>query len=960
MYQKIFKKAQIELSRFKCQKKNCPLRDSCRNVPHEKILFNPKRKNEIDLMIVGEAPGREENSKGRPFIGKSGRLLRNGIGFILSSYDWAKEFKPNICITNVVKARPTTDTDANRTPTKQEIEACSWMLEKEIERYKPKLIIAMGNTSGNYLYRELSLPVNNILVNESCIRKTPSYGKVMLSLHPSFFLRAEDQNSVGLMMWTLIKGFYYLKEGYDFRISNKFRAKLVNNVKDLESLLERIKNHKMVAIDTECSSLNRVYDNVLYSIQLSYDGKIGYTVLVDHKDNFYTPKERKKLKTLFKDFFNSYNGIFVFHNAVFDMHMIATNFDVLNLGGLRGRIIDTQFNERLLDENLIRIKEKFPKGLGPYSLALVSYKHGFDKYLTDETMKKEIRTEIGNMAVDKWINYASADAVVPFRLEKVQRKKAKISGYTRYLDMSLKYNTMLSKVIVYTERGGIKIDINRVRELASPETSPFVKILDDVKKEFAKSKYVKKLEVQLKKEKYGQLTPFAKPSLTLFNPSSKIHKDMLFFDIMKLKPIDDKKSTDKEFQEHYKDIKEVELLNKWNRTLKLKSTYVDKVITLMNKRTGNPDFYKDYRIRPRFSPDAVTGRLASKDPNTQQIVARGEGAELIQSMFVAPKGRCIIKVDYSTFEVRGLGIVSRDRNIIDLFKKMNQKKKQFIKNWKKFIPEQFKDNNKLSKNELMKIAEEELELETDFHKRSASLFMNKNIREITKNERSNIKEIVFGSIYGRTVPSIAKKLGISNKEAQKLFNKFFEVMPEAKEYLERVHKMARKFLIVESPIGRRRHLWGYLFDWSDYIIEKMNRLGPNSEIQGFCSDMNVITTFIMFNEIVKRKKLPTDVGYELAWLIINLVHDSLEIEVPIKDIKVVPPLIKEVAEVRMPKFIKKVFGYDLIVPVEIDVDICLSYDKKYKKSWNGIPSQLQEIEEWAKQTQQEMFAKRRK
>lgn len=164
-----------------CQE--CPLSRTRRNaVPGEGSI-------KTDLMFVGEAPGREEDIQGRPFVGRAGQLLTKIIGAM-------KYRREDVFITNIVKCRP----PQNRVPRKEEIEKCKGYLFKQLEIISPKVIVALGKSAADFfIHSQLGMTAlrgdfyefNDI--------------KVMPTFHPSYLIRNEGNRKIKKMVWEDMK-----------------------------------------------------------------------------------------------------------------------------------------------------------------------------------------------------------------------------------------------------------------------------------------------------------------------------------------------------------------------------------------------------------------------------------------------------------------------------------------------------------------------------------------------------------------------------------------------------------------------------------------------------------------------------------------------------------------------------------------------------------------------------------
>lgn len=672
--------------------------------------------NSIDILFVNNAPGKKEKEKERPLMGIGGEIIRNSIKDLSIKYDFT--YGLTYVYKNTEKSK-----DCN-------------LLKQEIQKYKPKIIITFGIDAYVKFHKPL---FNNIMVEEGCVREVTGElysGPLIASIHPSFCFQ-NDPCSAGFIYIAIEKAILFIK-GVSFNIPNTFKSKTIDTVPLLRKVLKRMfKTPSYVGFDTETTSLNRVYDTQMLSLQFCNDGEKGYVLPWNHIESPFTPKELKEIKKILVQFFTDpktkVKG-YLFQNAKFDLHQL---FRELHIIIYNAPIIDTMFNAFLLEENWSRVNGYFPKGQGPYSLGTLSYKKGFDKYYTDPDMSKEKRTTLKDIPLKQWEKYAAADAVVLCTIWKSQLLEAKHKGYLEgFLKMAVVYNTHLSRALTYIEHCGMPINIDTLRDLSNPRTSLLIKDIENIKTTFNTFESVKKLEKILRIETTGSdKTLFGTP--ILFDANKRSHKELLFNRILNLDPVNRDSanpSFDKEFQDTYKGIPEVDLLSRWGRIQKLKTSYIDNIERFMDRKEGEPDFYTDERLRSTYKHDAVTGRLRAEKPNAQQRPSHGENIDYVLSLYEATPKKLMIKLDQSTFEVRGLGILSNDRSLCKSFIDMYFLKKK----WRK-------DPSIMSKEELKNL--------TDTHKRSASTFFDTPLKDVTKEQRQDAKGFVFGCFTRDTIVS---------------------------------------------------------------------------------------------------------------------------------------------------------------------------------------------------------------
>ena len=200
------------------------------------------------------------------------------------------------------------------------------------------------------------------------------------------------------------------------------------------------------------------------------------------------------------------------------------------------------------------------------------------------------------------------------------------------------------------------------------------------------------------------------------------------------------------------------LVIEWRQDSKLKSTYTDALQDHINEKTK--------RVHTSFLLAATnTGRLASSDPNLQNIPIKTTDGKEIRKAFVADKNNILISADYNQIEMRILADMADVKELKKAFK-----------------------NNQ------------------DIHSMTASQVFGVSIKEVNEDLRRKAKPINFGIIYGITQYGLAKQISVSNQEAQDFINQYFKKFPEIKDYMNNTIKFCRKNGYVNNIFGRRIHL----------------------------------------------------------------------------------------------------------------------------------------------------------
>jgi len=268
---------------------------------------------------------------------------------------------------------------------------------------------------------------------------------------------------------------------------------------------------------------------------------------------------------------------------------------------------------------------------------------------------------------------------------------------------------------------------------------------------------------------------------------------------------------------------------------KLKSTYVDALLTLTDKEN---------RVHTSYMQTVTsTGRLSSTDPNLQNIPIKTEAGKEIRKAFVAKKGYKIMAADYSQIELRLMADVANIKNL----------KTSFMNN-------------------------------EDIHARTASQIFNVPLEEVSKDLRRNAKAINFGIIYGMSAFGLSAQLGISRQEASNYINAYFKEYPEIKTYMEETTQFATTNGYVLTPMGRRCYIRGIMDPKMRGIA---SRAAINAPIQGGAADIIKIAMQKVVDRLTKE-----DVDASL----LLQVHDELVLEVKETDTQKVATLLKETME----------------------------------------------------------------
>src|SRR6056297_607382 len=284
----------------------------------------------------------------------------------------------------------------------------------------------------------------------------------------------------------------------------------------------------------------------------------------------------------------------------------------------------------------------------------------------------------------------------------------------------------------------------------------------------------------------------------------------------------------------------IPLIMNYRKYSKIKSTYVDPLLKLVNQNTG--------RIHTNFNQMVTaTGRLSSTDPNLQNIPIRTEEGRKIRKAFIPEKKDWVLlSADYSQIELRVLAHISEDEQLIKAFKEGQ-----------------------------------------DIHTQTASEVFDVDKKEVTSNLRRHAKVINFGIAYGMSSYGLAQDLDISNGEAEEYINKYFERFPGVKKYMDDVVQKAKKDGFVRTIFNRLRYIKG--INSSNYHRRSFaERTAINSPIQGSAADIMKIAMIEVYNALKDRPDLKAKMLLQ--------IHDEIVFEVAKTELNDIAKLVKEKME----------------------------------------------------------------
>ena len=573
-----------------------------------------------------------------------------------------------------------------------------------------------------------------------------------------------------------------------------------------DAWLARIDAAELTALDTETTSLD-AFEARIVGLSLSVKaGEACYIPLAHTAPGAVAQLPREDVLAKLKPWLEAANRKKVLQNAKYDQHVFA-NHGI----ALAGIAHDTMLQSYVIESD---------KG---HDLGQLCSRHlGLETIAYEDLCGKGAKQiTFDQIDIDRAATYAAEDADVTLRIHAALHPRfASEPGLSRvYHDIEMPAR----QVIWQIERNGILVDAD-VLARQSHEMGQKIMALETRAYELA-----------------GQPFNLASP---------KQLGDILFNKLglpVKKKTASGGPSTDEEvLSELALDYPLPQLLLEHRSLSKLKGTYTDKLPRMINPQTG--------RVHTHFSQAAVvTGRLASSDPNLQNIPVRSEEGRKIRSAFIAPEGSSIVSADYSQVELRIMAHLSNDERLRDAF------------------------------------AHGE-----DVHKATAAEIFGVTPLEVGPDQRRVAKSINFGLIYGMSAFGLARQLGLERSAAQTYIDRYFARYPGVARYMEEARQTARDKGYVETAFGRR--LWFPEIRSSQAMRRQAaERAAINAPMQGTAADLIKLAMVAVQNWLSAQ-------GMQSK--LVLQVHDELLLEVPDAELMAIrthlPMLMSQVADLKVP------------------------------------------------------------
>ena len=590
--------------------------------------------------------------------------------------------------------------------------------------------------------------------------------------------------------------------------------RLIDKEEDMLSLAKVLESKQEICFDTETTGIDA---NIAELVGLAFsftEGEAYYVPVPEDQD------EARRICNLFKKSLEDENIVKIGQNIKYDKLMMK--WYGINM---QGRNFDTMIAHYLVEPDL---RHK----LDYLSESYLSYKMVPIEKLIGKRGKNQL--SMRDIEIEKVKEYAGEDADITLQI------KEKMQTLIVEADVESVYNTIeepLIDVLTDMEYTGVNVNVEFLRN--------YSKVLQEQILEKEKLIY----------EKAG----------VQFNIASPKQVGQVLFEKLEI-PYRWRKTSSGAFSTDVEKLTELavnhEIVNdilEFRKFSKLKSTYVDALPLMVNPKTG--------RIHSNFNQArAATGRLASDNPNLQNIPIKTEAGRQIRKAFI-PRGEefILLAADYSQIELRLIADISKEPSMLAAF---NEGK--------------------------------------DFHKATAARVYSVDYEDVTADQRRNAKTVNFSILYGAGATNLSRQLRIKRAEAQELISAYFAGFPELKKHMDDTVEFARENGYVKTLMGRKRTLRD-INSRNGLTRSTAERIAINTPIQGAAADM-IKMAMIDIHKTLKEGNYKSKM--------IMQVHDELVFDIHKSELEELKPIIEEKMKNAMP---------GLSVPIQVGMDTGMNW-----------------------------------
>lgn len=574
--------------------------------------------------------------------------------------------------------------------------------------------------------------------------------------------------------------------------------RLIVAMDELKSLVKMIREKGIVCLDTETTDINPLLAE-LVGISFCVEPETAYYIPLGHMNNSGAPQiSLDDALSVLKEMLCDENIKKIGQNIKYDAEVLARYG--IELGGV---FFDTMIasyviNPAIRQHNLDNLAQLY---LG---YKMVSYKE-----VTADKKDKNF----AYVDINKAKEYSCEDVEITIKLKSILENRLRdTDNYTLFQDLEMR----LVPVLMDMEMAGVKIDVAFFKDISKKYADEIAFIKSDIYRLVGEE----------------------------FNLNSPQQLGYILFEKLKLpgKKKTRKKSgysTDVEVLTELAKVNRIPaLLLRYRTIAKLKSTYLDALVNIVNKDTD--------RVHTSYNQTVtVTGRLSSSNPNLQNIPIKNEEGREIRKGFIADEGHFLLSADYSQIELRVFAHYSNDPVLLEAFEK-----------------------------------------EEDIHARTATEIFDVHPDMVTPEMRRMAKTINFGIIYGMGQIKLAKELAINKKMAQVYLDNYYKRYKGVKDFKEKIISQAKEDGYVTTLLKRRRYLPNIDSD-NGNIRSEAERAAVNTPIQGTAADL-IKMAMINISEKLKIDNLMSKMLLQ--------VHDELIFEIPYDELNVVKSIVKNEME----------------------------------------------------------------
>jgi DNA polymerase I len=580
-----------------------------------------------------------------------------------------------------------------------------------------------------------------------------------------------------------------------------FAAHIVDTPESLADLIARLSEARLVSFDTETTSTHQMRAD-LVGISLALDEDRGYYIPVGHQPELGRQLSREVVLDALRQPFTDPTLPKVGHNLKYDYLVLARN-------GLKVQPMEF---DTLIAEWL---SNPISRNLGLKNLAWVR----LDLKMTEIVEligKGKNQCTMAEVPIEKCALYAVADAVVVLKLLPLLKKDLSSSRATELLR---EIEMPLIPVLAEMETAGVGLDVPFLNQMSDELNTRMTEIQEKVFREVGEP----------------------------FNINSTQQLSIALFDRLGLAPPDRTRRTASGHFSTSVDVLEglrgkhtvVDWILEYRELSKLKSTYVDALPLQINPETN--------RLHTSYNQaGTVTGRIASSDPNLQNIPIRTELGRQVRKAFIPSPGAILLSVDYSQVELRIVAHMADDDAMLAAFRAGQ-----------------------------------------DIHAATAAAIYGVPIESVNKDQRRRAKGINFGLIYGMSAFGLTRYTDLTLAESEDFMEAYFKQFPGVKRYLDNMRILATEQGYVETLLGRRRYFPSLKEQRNYQIRSREEREAINAPIQGTAAD-------IMKLAMIKAPEALGKAGFSARMLL--QVHDELVLESPQEETKETAALIQQVME----------------------------------------------------------------